>query len=397
MAFESIAKSREKSEKYQLRQELFGTTDVTPMWVADMDIPTCKEIVDALHVRVENGYFGYEMMPNSAYAAQIRWMKKRHNLELKREEMLSSPSVVASMSMCIEALSEVGDEIIVFTPVYPPFFHSVSRLKRRVSKCSLVQNKSGIYEINFEELEEKAKSAKMILLCSPHNPVGRVWTKDELEKIADIATKNSLIVMSDEVHCDLVNPNFKHIPFASISSDAREICVTLLGVGKTFNLSGLALSTMSIASKTIFEKVKIRYEKTHFGEGNVLSNVAFEVAFSECEYWLDETLHVLHVNYEMLNEVLEKHSSLIKLTPAQGTYLAWLDCSQMKLSNKKLRNFFVNDVKLGLSAGISFGKEGDKFMRLNYAVPTELMRDVVDRLDVALSAFSTHPHLLETF
>jgi cysteine-S-conjugate beta-lyase len=383
---ESACRKDTNAEKYTLRKELFGTEDVLPVWVADMDIDTPDFVIDAVKKRLEHSIVGYEEVPTEAFQAQIEWMKDEHGIEFELEEMLYSHSVVASMSLAIEAFSDIGDKVIVQTPVYPPFFHSVMEHDRELLKNPLKQNEDGIYVFDIEDLKSKIdENTKLLLLCSPHNPVGRVWKKDELEEILEVCLEHNIVVFSDEIHSDLVYSPNKHIPFASLCPDARNITVTAIGVGKTFNMAGFAMSSVAIPNKELREKFLKSYKRVHFAQGSVLSHVAFEAAYTDGKEWLEDLKLHLWNNYQMLLEVCEKYSDKIKVIPIEATYLAWLDCRGMELSNKALRRFFVEEAKLGLNAGLSFGREGDGFMRLNFAVSTAKMLEVIKRLDKALS------------
>ena len=382
---ESACRADTNAEKYTLRQELFHTQDVLPVWVADMDIDTPSFVLDAVKKRLEHPVMGYEEVPESAFEAQIKWMQKEHEITFKLEDMLYSHSVVASMSVAIEAFSEVGDGVIVQTPVYPPFFHSVTHAKRKVIKNSLLEMQDGRYTFDIKDLENQIdENTKLLLLCSPHNPVGRVWLREELEQILDLCLKHNITVFADEIHSDLVYAPNVHIPFASLSDEARNITITAIGVGKTFNMAGFAMSSVAIANEALREQYKEVYERIHFAQGSSLSHVAFESAYTDGKEWLEELKVHLMKNYEALNRVCEKFPEQIKVVPIEATYLAWLDCRGMKLRDKALREFFVSEARLGLNAGISFSKEGSGFMRLNFAVSSVKMSEILERLEKAL-------------
>jgi cystathionine beta-lyase len=383
---QSACREDTNAEKYTLREQLFATNNVLPVWVADMDIDTPCFVLDAVKKRLEHPIIGYEEVPTSAFKAQIEWMNKEHATSFELEDMLYSHSVVASMSLAIDAFSDVGDKVIVHTPVYPPFFHSVLEHNRELLKNPLKQNEQGKYVFDIEDLKSKIdKNTKLLLLCSPHNPVGRVWQKEELEEILKVCLEHNIVVFSDEIHSDLVYAPNKHIPFVSISPEARQICITAIGVGKTFNMAGFAMSSVAIPNKELREKFIQSYKRVHLAQGSVLSHVAFEAAYVQGKEWLEELKLHLYKNYQMLLEVCEKYNDKIKLVPIEATYLAWLDCRGMKISNSEIRRFFIEDAKLGLNNGLSFSKEGSGFMRLNFAVSTEQMLEVVKRLDEALA------------
>ncbi len=383
----TISASRENTnaEKYTLRKKLFGTENILPVWVADMDINTPDFIFKDIKKRLKHPILGYEEVPTSAYKSQIEWMKNNHNVEFALDDMIYSHSVVASINVAIEAYTKKGDNIIINTPVYPPFFQSVKRHKREILENRLVIQDNGKYGFDLEDLKSKInKKTKLLLLCSPHNPVGRVWNKKELSELLKICVKNNIIVFSDEIHSDLVyNPN-KHISFSSLNKKAKDISITAIGVGKTFNLAGIAMSSVHISNPKLKKKFLEVYHKHHFAEGSVLSHVAFESAYKNGQKWLDELKIHLNKNYKMLQKICEKYPNKLKLTPIEATYLAWIDCRGMNLSDDKLKSFFIKKAKLGLNPGISFGSNGSGFMRLNFAISTQQMKEVVKRLDKAL-------------
>ena len=384
----SSPRENTNAEKYTLRKKLFGTEDIMPVWVADMDIDTPSFIFQDIKKRLEHPILGYEMVPSSAYKSQIDWMKNNHNVEFSIEDMIYSHSVVASINVAIEAYTNEGDNIIVQTPVYPPFFQSIKRHNREVLENNLVIKENSKYGFDLEDLKSKINNrTKLLLLCSPHNPVGRVWSQEELTEILDICVKNNIIVFADEIHSDLVFSPNKHISFSSLNDNAKDICVTAMGVGKTFNLAGTAMSSVNISNNELKEKFLEVYNKHHFADGSVLSHVAFQSAYTHGKQWLEELKIHLYKNYEMLQNLCEKYPEKLKLTPIEATYLAWIDCRGMNLSDRKLRDFFVKEAKLGLNPGLGFGSNGSGFMRLNFAVSVEKMQEVIKRLDEALKRF----------
>lgn len=381
----SAERENTNAEKYTLREKLFGTEDVLPVWVADMDIDTPDFVLDAVKERLKHPIIGYEDVPSSAFLAQTEWMKNEHGVAFELEDMFYSHSVVASMSVAIEAFSKEGEGVIVQTPVYPPFFHSVVKHKRDLVKNPLKQLDNGKYVFDIEDLKSKInEKTKLLLLCSPHNPVGRVWSRKELEEILEVCMKHNIVVFSDEIHSDLVYKPNKHIPFASLSSEAREITVTAIGVGKTFNMAGFAMSSVAISNKELREKFTEVYKRVHFAQGTVFGHVGFEAAYIHGREWLEELKIHLFSNYKMLETLCKNYPKKIKITPLEATYLAWLDCRGLKLSDNELRNFFIEDAKLGLNAGLSFGREGSGFMRLNFALSSAKMSDMIRQLESAL-------------
>lgn len=382
----SACRKDTNAEKYTLREELFGTQDVQPVWVADMDIDTPDFVLNAVKKRLEHPIVGYEEVPKSAFNAQREWMRKEHGFDFAVEDMFYSHSVVASMCVAIEAFTEEGDGVIVQTPVYSPFFHSVLDLGRELVKNPLHLSDEGIYSFDIEDFKAKIKAnTKLLLLCSPHNPVGRVWRKEELEAILEVCVAHDIVVFADEVHADLVYEPNKHIAFATLSEKAKERTVTAMGVGKTFNMAGFAMSSVVVQDKELRKKFKKAYDRVHFAQGAALSHVAFEAAYTEGREWLISLREHLFQNYTLLKNLCAKYEEYIKITPIEGTYLAWLDCRGMELKDKQLREFFIKEAKLGLNAGISFGREGSGFMRLNFALSSQKMLEVIKKLDKALS------------
>ena len=382
---ESVCREDTNAEKYTLRERLFSTQDVMPVWVADMDIDTPDFVLDAVKQRLKHPIIGYEEVPNSVWQAQLNWMKNHHGFKYKIENLFYSHSVVASMGVAINAFSEVGQKVIVQTPVYPPFFYSVINNERKLIKNSLKLEDDGSYRFDIDDLKSKIdKDTKLLLLCSPHNPVGRVWKREELEEILEVCLQNKIVVFSDEIHSDLVYSPNKHIPFATLSEEAKNITITAVGVGKTFNMAGFAMSSVIIENEDLKKKFSKVYKQVHFAEGATLSHVAFEAAYTNGNLWLDELKTHLYKNYLLLKDVCLKFQNDIKITPIEATYLAWLDCKGMNLSDKKLRDFFVKEAKLGLNAGLSFGREGSGFMRLNFAVSSVKMSQIILRLESAL-------------
>ena len=381
----SACRKDTNAEKYTLREELFGTTDVEPVWVADMDIDTPSFVLDAVKKRLEHPIVGYEEVPISAFEAQLEWMRREHSLVFEIKDMFYSHSVVASMSVAIEAFTQEGEGVIVQTPVYSPFFHSVLNLNRELVKNPLKVKDDGTYTFDIEDLKAKIdKNTKLLLLCSPHNPVGRVWKRQELEAILEVCIENDIVVFADEIHSDLVYAPNVQTPFASLNAQARAITLTAIGVGKSFNMAGFAMSSVVVPDEELHKKFKKAYNRVHFAQGAVLSHIAFESAYREGREWLEQLKTHLYKNFLKLDALCKEYSEFIKLTPIEGTYLAWLDCRGLGLKDKALREFFIQEARLGLNAGLSFGREGSGFMRLNFALSSAKMSEVIKRLTLAL-------------
>lgn len=382
------APSREETnaEKYALREKLFGSDEVLPMWVADMDIQTPSFVMDAVSKRAEHPILGYEEIPDSFFESQIQWIKERHGYEMKREWMFYSPSVVASINLCIQAFTQEGDSVIAQSPVYFPFYSSVNNNDRVLIKNALIE-KDGYYTIDFEALENSIdEKTKLFLLCSPHNPVGRVWGEEELEKLGEICVKYDILILADEIHSDLIYKGHKHKPLASLSKELEERTITCYGPGKTFNMAGLSVSTVSIANAELRQKFIKAYKAVHFAEGTVFGHVGFEAAYKMGENWLEGLIEHLQGNIDYLDICLKEYMPSITMRKPEGTYLVWLDCRGLGLSYQGLKDFFFKEAKLGLSTGVNFGQEGEGFMRINLATPRSTVEEAVSRLHAAYEA-----------
>lgn len=382
--FAFIDRSGSNAEKYTLRQKLFHTADIQPMWVADMDIATPECVIRAVQKRLLHPILGYEIMSDSAYEAQIKWVMEHHSFKIKREWLSYSPSVVASIGCAIRALSDEGDEVIVMDPVYPPFYSMVKDNNRALILHPLKQDTLGIYRFDTERLRAQiTPKTKLLLLCSPHNPIGRVWTRDELLALGQLCLQHDIRIISDEIHSDIVFAPHIHIPMASLSQELLNNTVTLIGPGKTFNMAGFSISSVCIASDGLREAYERERHRVHFGDGAALSHVAFEAAYSEGGTWHQKLLEHLRANASLLEAWAAEHP-MIQFRLPEATYLGWLDCRALEFGDRELRDFFVQKAGLGLTPGLSFGKEGSGFMRLNFAVPTLILIDALNRLGKAL-------------
>lgn len=378
--FAFVDRSSTNAEKYVLRPKLFGTEEVIPMWVADMDIATPACVLDAVRNRLEHPIIGYEIMSDEAYEAQMVWFKNRHDFDMKREWLSYSPSVVASIGCAIRAFSDAGDEVIVMGPVYPPFYSMVRDNNRSLVIHSLMQDQKGIYRFDLERLSAQVSDkTKLLLLCSPHNPIGRVWSSEELFELCRWCEERGIVILSDEIHCDLIYAPHSHIPTARI---LPENTVMLLGPGKTFNMAGFSISTVCIPSGALRSKFEAERKRVHWGDGAVLSHIAFEAAYRGGREWYDGLINHLSHNADEIDKALSL--TPIRYTKPEATYLAWLDCRELGLGDRELRDFFVRKASLGLSPGLSFGKEGSGFMRLNFAVATEVLKEALTSLHKAL-------------
>jgi cystathionine beta-lyase len=369
--------------KYDAREYIFGTKDVIPLWVADMDFRTPDFIVDAIKKRTEHEIFGYTFRPESYYKAVIDWMKRRHNWDIQKEWISFSPGVVAGLTLAIETFSKPGEEVIVQPPVYFPFFDSIKGTKRKMVENPL-KIENGRYTFDFEDLKSKiSDNTKLLLLCNPQNPGGMVWTKEELEKLSDICLENNILVVADEIHSDLIYKGYQHIPFATLSEEAAKNCVILMAPSKTFNVAGMSTSLVIIPEKTKFNRYERKLGVGHLGMGNIFGSIALEAAYTNGDEWLEQMLEYLWNNYCNLNEFIAKKIPKIKVMKPEATYLVWLDFRAFGTKDDKLNNFIVKEARIGLNNGGRFGTGGEGWMRINIGCPTSIMLEGLQRLEKA--------------
>jgi cystathionine beta-lyase len=380
-----IARGDTASVKYDGRAAYFGTDDVLPLWVADMDFAAPAAVTNALIHRAENPVYGYTFYPESLYEALSAWLKARHGWIVPREWIMMAPGVVTSLFATVSAFSEAGEGVIVQPPVYFPFFSAVTTNQRRLIENPLVL-KNDRYHIDFEHLERcAAEGAKLLLLCSPHNPVGRVWTKAELLQLLEITRRYDLTILSDEIHADLVYPGEQHTTLATLANDSDKI-ITAVAPSKTFNIPGLGLSALIVPKPEQRAKLQKVFDSLHLSNTNPFSIAAFEAAYRGGEAWLDHLLIYLRDNRDFVSDYLSKNLPEIRLIPAQGTYLLWLDCRDLGMNDLQLKDFFVQQAKVGLNPGESFGLGGSGFMRFNIAAPRAVIAEALTRISNALKA-----------
>lgn len=370
------------SVKYDGRMSMFGHPDVMPLWVADMDFAAPAAVTEALIKRAAHPIYGYTQFPDGLYEALIDWLKSRHGWQIAREWIVFCPGVVPSLSTAILALSQPGEAIIVQPPVYYPFFSVVKKSGRKLLSNALQQGHGG-YRIDFTDLAQQAADARMLLFCSPHNPVGRVWHKSELEKLLEIAKQHNLVIVSDEIHADLIYPGHQHHNLASLT-DTPELVITAIAPSKTFNIPGLNLSALIIPHPEQRLAIQTQLDIMHVSAANPFSIVAFEAAYREGRVWLDVLMAYLAGTQEMVQQYLAAYLPQIKLIPSQGTYLLWLDCRALGMHDNALKQFFISEAGIGLNPGIAYGKEGSGFMRMNIAAPRRHIKQALDNIRSAL-------------
>ena len=355
--------------KYDGMEKFLGADDALPMWVADMDFLTPKYITDAIIKRAEHGVFGYPMREESYFTSLIGWLKRRHQWEVMRDWLTFCPGVVPAVNLSVLAFTKPGDKIIAQPPVYFPFFAAVTDHKRELVYNQLIMN-HGRLCMDFGNLEKLAKEgAKMLILSNPHNPGGSVWTREELSQMAEICLKHNVLIISDEIHCDLIYKPFKHIPVASLSQEISLQTITTVAPSKTFNLSGLSTSSVIIENDSLRRKFNATLDHLHIGGGNLFGNIASEEAYQHGDTYVDELMAYLMQNIEILEEYVATNLPKIKVIRPESTFLVWLDCREMGLNDKDLNDFFLLKAKIGLNPGIMFGPGGEGFMRMNIGCP----------------------------
>ena len=378
-----ILRTGTASVKHDGRAAYFGTPDVLPLWVADMDFPAPEAVTRALSERAAHPVYGYTFYPDSMYEALIEWLKKRHHWEVQREWIIMAPGVVTSLHAAVMAFAQPGESVIAQPPVYFPFFSAVTTTERQLVLNPL-HLENGRYSIDYEHLEQcAAAGAKLLLLCSPHNPVGRVWNKNELTEILRIAKNYNMVVLSDEIHADLVYHGHRHVTLATLTHQPDNI-ITAIAPSKTFNIPGLGLSCMIVSNPEHRAALRKVFDTLHIGHSNPFSIAAFEAAYRDGEAWLDNLLVYLNENKEFVSRYLAEHLPSIKLVQPEGTYLLWLDCKDLGMNDNQLKDFFVQHAKVGMNPGTVFGDGGSGFMRLNIGSPRHIIADALNRIANAL-------------
>ncbi|WP_373899545.1 MalY/PatB family protein [Haloimpatiens sp. FM7315] len=382
---ENVQRENTACAKWDMLNTLYGRDDLISMWVADMDFKVAPPIINAIKTRLSHEIFGYSFAKDSYYDSVINWMKKRHNWEIKKEWIKFTPGVVPAINYIVQAFTNPGDEIMIQSPVYYPFSNAIRNNGRSIVDNPLIY-KNNTYVMDYEDLEKKiTKRTKLLILCNPHNPVGRVWSKDELKKLGEICLKHNVLVVSDEIHFDLIYKGNKHTVFSSISEEFSQNSIVCTAPSKTFNIAGLQISNIIIANKLLREKFEIQLENNSISSPNIFAPIALEAAYTEGEPWLLELLDYLQENLEYLMDFFEKRIPKLKVIKPEGTYLIWIDCSNLNMTGEELREFFINKCKLALDDGFIFGKAGDSFERINIACPRALLKKALEGIEKAVN------------
>ncbi len=365
--------------KYDSRENVFGNGEVLPLWVADMDFKTPEFIIDALKKRLDHEILGYTFRPDSYFEAIVSWLKRRHGWDIKKEWISFSPGVVAGLTLAIETFSDPGDEVILQPPVYTPFFDSIRMTGRTLVENPLKQE-GGRYTFDLDDLKSKITGrTRLLLLSNPQNPGGMVWRKEELNALTALCLEHKILIISDEIHSDLIFKGNKHIPLPMLSDDVAQNCVVCMAPSKTFNVAGLTTSFLVIPNKRHFT----RYERTlkipHLHMGNLFGSISLEAAYNNGDEWLEQLIEYLKGNYLFLEDFLKKKlSGAVPMKP-EATYLVWIDFSAYGLSDDEL-NKKILSAGVGLNRGIQFGTQGTGFMRMNIGCTRSMLKDALERI-----------------
>ena len=363
----------------------WGEKNELPMWVADMDFQTAPEIIEALQNRLNNGIFGYTYIPDDWYKAYQNWWKKRHNLKIEKDSLVFCTGVVPAISSAVRKLTTPGENVLIQTPVYNVFYNSISNNGRKILESPLVYSK-GKYSIDWKDLEKKLSDPQtsMMILCNPHNPIGKIWDKKTLSRIGNLCKKYNVIVVSDEIHCDLTDPGYEYIPFASVSKTCSDISITCIAPTKAFNIAGLHSAAVMVPNKVLRHKIWRALNTDEVAETNAFAVVAAIAAFTRGGDWLDSLRAYIKTNKDRVREYIKDKIPELSVVPSEATYLLWLDCSKICKDSKLLYEFIFKKTGLLLSNGVQYGGNGQYFLRLNPACPKKLLEDGLSRLEKAI-------------
>ena len=374
--FDQIIDRREtNSYKWNIKE------DELPMWVADMDFAAAPAIVNAITKRTANGVFGYNIIPEAWFDSYAGWWKRRHQFEIQNSWLIFSTGVVPSISSIVRKLTTPAENVLILTPVYNIFYNSILNNGRKVLESPLVYE-AGEYSIDFEDLEQKLSfpQTTLMIFCNPHNPIGKIWDKETLAKVGELAAKHHVVVLSDEIHCDIVKPGCEYIPFASVNEVCRDNSITCIAPTKCFNIAGMQTSAICIPNEYLYHKVNRGLNTDECAEPNTFAIDVTIAAFDESEEWLNELNQYIQGNRELVEKTLEESGCGIKVVKSEATYLLWLDCSQLTEDADAFAAFIRRNTGLYLSGGGQYGESGRQFMRMNVACPRSMVEDGLKRL-----------------
>ena len=383
---EKVDRSKNHAAKWEEMGAKFGSNDLLPMWIADMDIKTAPEIVEAIKEKADQAIFGYVYRPASYYETAAAWCEKRFGYKIDPKTLIHSPGVVPSMNMLVKMLTKEDEKVLIQIPVYPPFAASVKTGKRTLVTNELIKDENGYYTIDFEDLEKKLSDEKvtLMILCNPHNPVGRVWKKEELQKIGDLCVKYNVRILADEIWRDLVLPGYSHTPIASLSREIENITITCFSPTKTFNIAGLQASFAVFPREEEWKAFDNELGEMDIKRNNPFSLVGFEAAYNHGEEWLSELLVHLEGNAQYVVDFVKERLPEIKTVKPEGTYLMWLDFNRLNITPEEITDMLIKDAKVAMNDGASFGANGKGFARMNIACPRYMVEDAMARIEKAV-------------
>jgi|WetSurSiteA1Bulk_404760.scaffolds.fasta_scaffold01300_5 cysteine-S-conjugate beta-lyase len=384
---EPVSREGTNCVKYDLRKEIFGSDDLIPMWVADMDFRTPDFIINALKKRLNHEILGYSFRPAEYYSSISSWLFRKHNWEVPVEWICFCPGIVPALNLCTLSFTRPGDSIIVQPPVYYPFFSAVENHGRNLIYNQLIEV-DGRWEMDFESLVNSiTPETRMIIISNPHNPAGRVWSSKELTQLAGICLEHNILLLSDEIHADLILPGYYHTPVSRLSGKISEITVTCIAPSKTFNLAGLSTSAVIISNPVLRKYFNSKIEHLHIGNGNIFGTVASIAAYSEGYEWLNELMDYLNQNVDyVINYCRQMIPEIVPVQP-EATYMIWLDCRKLGMSGKELQEFFVRKAKVGMNEGSTFGPGGEGFMRMNLGTNNQNVRKAMEQIEKAVALY----------
>lgn len=369
--------------KYDLRRLIFGREEVIPLWVADMDFRTPEFIVEAVQQRAAHEIYGYTIRPEAFYQSIQGWLLRRHNWKIKKNWIAFSPGVVPALALCVQAFTQPGDKILVQPPVYFPFFSTIKDNGRQLINNPL-KLVNGRYQMDLADLEEKIDArTRMIFISNPHNPGGSVWTPNELKALGELCIKHHIIMVSDEIHSDLVFPNHKHTPLASLSEAIANQTITTMAPSKTFNMAGLATAFAVISNPQLYQQYQQKLDDFHLGNGNLFGVAALTAAYQQGDVWLDSLMEYLTGNVDFVIDFLARELPAIVPIRPEATYLLWLDFSALGYSQQELQQRLIGEAGLGLNDGVMFGFGGTGYQRLNVACPRQVLAQAMEQLKAA--------------
>lgn len=372
------------SLKWDHCRTAFGLDDVIPMWVADMDFAAPAPVADAVRARAAHGAYGYASVPDSFWESAIGWLRRRHGWEVQRGWLGRAPGVVPALSLCVNAFTDPGDGVVVQTPVYYPFFRAVERNGRRLIRNPLTVE-DGTYRMDLADLERRIDGhTRLLILCSPHNPVGRVWATSELERLAEVCLRRNLVVLSDEIHMDLVMPGHRHVPLAALSPAVSDRVVTCVAPSKTFNVAGLSMSLVVASNAELLARYDAQFEAAGLVIASLFGTVALEAAYRGGDEWLDQLVEYLAANVDFTERFIRERLPELRFVRPEGTYLALIDCRRLGMAQKELDAFFLRKAGVYFDSGPWFGEEAAGFERINLACPRTTLRQALERIERAL-------------